>query len=271
MHSPSSMKEHVTGAFTDPGSQDLARIFELKYGPPATARWGPRMRRWFGYSNPDDLYEAHVEKLIRPGSRWLDVGCGRMLFPSNPALARELADRCGRLVGVDPDRTLQENPFVHEKVHLPIEDFRTDEPFDLVTLRMVVEHISDPARAVAAIAGALRPGGRVVVYTVFKYSPVPIVTKAVPHGLHHPIKKFLWRTESKDTFPVVYRLNTRGALRAHFEAAGCREIRFRYLDDCRSLARFRVTQFLELAAYRALRLFGLHYPEVCLLGIYEKT
>jgi hypothetical protein len=39
-------------------------------------------------------YEAVVAKLVRPESQWLDVGCGRGVFPSNPRLAQTLAKRC---------------------------------------------------------------------------------------------------------------------------------------------------------------------------------
>ena len=75
----------------------------MKYGAPEQAGWGPRMRLRFGYFNPDDHYEAMVDRLVTPGSSWLDVGCGRKLIPSNVPLGEELSKRCGLLVGVGPD------------------------------------------------------------------------------------------------------------------------------------------------------------------------
>jgi len=48
------------------------------------------------------------------------------------------------------------------------------------------------------------------------------------------------------------------------------EEKFFYLNDCRTLDRWKWTMILELAAERALRTLGLRYPEVCLLGIYKK-
>ena len=47
-------------------------------------------------------------------------------------------------VGVDPDETLDENPYVHEKAKVLIDDYETDRRFDLVTLRMVAEHVAEP-------------------------------------------------------------------------------------------------------------------------------
>ena len=101
-----------------PSEAALREIFRLKYGDPATG-WGPQMRMRAGYFNPDDHYEALVAGLVRPQTVWLDVGCGRDIFPSNRALARLLADRCRRLVGFDPDVTIEENPFIHERRGCP--------------------------------------------------------------------------------------------------------------------------------------------------------
>ena len=91
-----------------PPAPTLAKIFRGKYGEPAALGWGPAMRQRFGYYTPDDHYEAAGCELVRPATRGLDVGCGRELFPSNRALAAELAQRGARLVGVDPDATLEE-------------------------------------------------------------------------------------------------------------------------------------------------------------------
>src|SRR4051812_39595476 len=110
--------------------EQLLSVFGEKYGAPAQ---GPIPRRCsrFGYFFPDEHYEAVIERLVSPGCRWLDVGGGRDVFPSNPALARRLAARCGRLVAVDPSANVHENPFAHERHQAMIEEYTTDEPFDL--------------------------------------------------------------------------------------------------------------------------------------------
>jgi SAM-dependent methyltransferase len=184
-------------------------------------------------------------------------------------LARVLADRCGLLVGIDSDDTIDENPFVQQRVKMRIEEYRSDKPFDVVTFRMVAEHIANPNRVIESLARLTKPGGKVVIYTVNRWSPVPMVTRIVPFGFHHTFKQFLWRTEKKDTFPVEYLMNTRKDLARLFEDAGFRECYFAYLDDCRSSGRFRSTFFLELCAWKFLRVLGLRYPENCLLGVYE--
>jgi SAM-dependent methyltransferase len=253
-----------------PDAAVLQQVFALKYGAEPALGWGPRLRRTHGYYTPDDWYEALLAGLVVPGLRWLEVGCGRELFPNNRPLARILAQRAARLTGVDPDPTLQENPYVHERVAQPIDQYDGGAAFDLVTLRMVAEHIDEPPRCVAAVARALAPGGLAVVYTVFAWSPMPLLTRLLPVSLRHPVKRFLWGTEPKDTFPTRFRMNTRGRLRRLFGDAGMREAAFLRLDDCRTFARFRWLAELELLARDVCHGVRVPYPEHCLLGVYRK-
>ena len=260
----------MSGARLSLTKAELEEVFRMKYGSATHTGWDPRMRLRFGHFTPDDYYEAVVARLVTPTSKWLDVGCGRNVFPSNEKLARMLASRSSLLVGVDPDDTVKENTFVHEWARIAVEDYRTHHTFDVVTLRMVAEHVVSPDATAAALARLTKPGGTVVVYTINRWSPVPIVTWIAPFALHHSLKRFLWDSEAKDTFPVAYRMNTRSSLRRLFETHGFRESGFAYLDDCRTLQRFRATLFLELATWRLLHSVSVTYPENCLLGIYER-
>jgi len=206
---------------------------------------------------------------VTPATRWLDVGCGRHLFPSNPKLSRRLADRCARLVGIDPDGTLAENPYSHDGVQDSIFNYRSSADFDLVTLRMVVEYIGEPERPMEILRRVTVPGGRVIIYTVFRWSPIPLLTRLIPFRLHHSLKRVLWNTEERDTFPVRNRMNTRRALRDLFESAGFTERYFAYLDDCTLASRWPPLFFVELSLWRLLHMCGLLHPEVCLLGEYK--
>jgi len=252
--------------------QDLKEVFRNKYGlDPSAMGWGPRTRSRFGYFTPDDYYEATVSESVTAGCAWLDVGSGRNVFPSNRKLAQSLAQRCGLLVGLDPDSTIDENDLVHERVRESIENYQSERTFDVVTLRMVAEHVADPDGVVSALARLTKPGGQVIVYTINRWSPVPIVTYLVPFRFHHLPKRLLWNSSQKDTFPVAYRMNTRSALAQVFAKHGFRESEFGYLDDCRTFAAFRAMLILELCLWRGLRLLGLRYPENCLLGVYQRV
>jgi ubiquinone/menaquinone biosynthesis C-methylase UbiE len=250
--------------------EHVSRIFSEKYGNPAL---GPIPRRCvrFGYFFPDEYYEASIEKLVTSGSHWLDVGGGRDVFPSNAKLARRLADRCGRLVAVDPSPNVLENPFAHERHQLKIEEYDTVEQFDLLSMRMVAEHIDRTDDAVSSIARLLKPGGRLVVYTVDKWSLLAVAARIVPFQLHHPIKRVVWQTEEQDTFPVFYRMNTRSALKSLATKHGLHEESFNYLDDCRTFHRYPFFNHLELGVWRVLKAVGIRYLETCLLGVYRRN
>lgn len=252
-------------------AQDLEALFRLKYGDPETTGWSPRRKHSFGYYSPADHYEALVTKLAVANTDWLDVGGGAALFPDNPALSRLLAERIQRLVVVDPSDNIESNPFPHERFKGLIEDYQTNDQFDLATFRMVAEHIADPSRAVQALSQLLRQHGMVVIFTVNRWSPGTIISDVVPFRLHHPVKKLFWGGDEEDTFPTVYKMNTRRQLRGLFENHGFRERYFSYLDDLSTFSGFKIPNYLELVVWRAMKGLRVGYPENCLLGVYEKS
>ena len=109
-----------------------------------------------------------------------------------------------------------------------------------------------------------------VIYTVNRRSPMPLLTTLAPMGLRHKVKRWLWNTDERDTFPTRFRMNTRRRLAGQLDAAGFDEVAFDYLDDCRTFARFRAMHWLELTGARVFRGIGLRYPENCLLGVYRR-
>jgi SAM-dependent methyltransferase len=256
------------------GSGNLAEarheVFRLKIGPSGVLGWSPRIRQRFGYFTPDEWYEAVLFCLINKDTDWLDVGCGRDLFPSNENLAKTLSSRCRLLIGVDPDDNINENTVLHKREQCLIEQYNTEQQFSIITLRMVAEHVANPETTVSALNRLTRVGGRVVIYTVSKWSPASLTAAVTPMAIHHAVKQVLWGSSPEDTFPTVYRMNTRKKLRQLFSVAGFTEEKFLYLNDCRSFGRWRFTLMLELLAERVLRTLGLRYPEICLLGIYRK-
>lgn len=93
----------------------------------------------------------------------------------------------------------------------------------------------------------------------------------MPMALRHRIKRILWRSEEKDTFPTLFAMNTRARLAQLMADAGFCEHSFQYLDDCRTTSRFRVLQYGEMQLRRLCKMLGMRYPENCLLGVYRRN
>ena len=246
---------------------ELMAVFRQKYSRTATLGWGPQMRLKYGYFTPDDHYEALVGKLLPAEAEWCDVGCGRNIFPENPELASQYAGRCRFVFGIDPDDNVRENKLVNEYFQGFVEDCPTEHRFDLVTLRMVAEHIEHPEPALSRLARLLKPNGHAIIYTPHKWAPMSIVANITPFGLHNPLKRLLWNSEARDTFPTQYKLNTRTDIDRFARQAGLEQIHYERLDDCRITNSYRLLNRLELVSRSALHTVGIPYPEACILTV----
>ena len=252
-----------------PTEEDIDRLFDHKYRRDYGFAWGPSLRTRYGYYTPDDWYEALVERVVGDGCEWADVGCGRDTFPGNKPLAERLARRARSVTGIDPSPNIRENPYIGARFEGTLEDYPLNEPtFDVVTMRMVAEHIEHPKRIIAKLRAICRADALVIVYTPFKWSPVSLAAHWVPFGLHHRLKQIAWHTEERDTFPVRYLMNTRADLAEAFAAGGFTEVFFAFLDDCRTTSRSLRLNRLELLARSAFAKAGWSYPERCLLAAY---
>jgi 2-polyprenyl-3-methyl-5-hydroxy-6-metoxy-1,4-benzoquinol methylase len=252
-----------------PTHDSVRQRLGLRFGDCSKFGWRIRLNNRFGYCDPDAWYEAVVDGLVTPDTTWLDVGGGKSILPFNKELAAALARRCKFLAAVDPSPTVQQNRLAHEVSQCMMEDYTADRLFDLVTMRMVAEHIEQPDRVVVHLATLVKPGGRVVLITPNKWSPATIASALIPSRLHPAITRFLWGTKDEDVFPAVYRMNTRRTLRTLFERHGFREAGFHYCPNCTTFQRFRWLCIAERIAWRMLYRLGLSYPENNLHGVYE--
>ncbi len=253
-----------------PSPEELQEGFRIKYGNPDEIGWSPRRRFRFGYYLPSDVYEAVLKKHIFDGCAWVDVGGGCAIFPNNPQLADLLVSRCSLVIAVDPSENVEENRIAHQRVRCPIEEFQPARQFDLATMRMVAEHVAEPARVISGLHGLLRPGGVAIVLTVNLFSPLTLISRLVPDRLHYRVKKLFWGGQEKDTFPTHYKMNTRTTLRQLFEEHGFRERAFLYLDDLALFGRFKFLNYVETLVWWSAARVGIRYPENCLLGVYER-
>lgn len=106
-----------------------------------------------------------AERRPLAGRRALDIGCGAGL------LAEPLARLGAEVTGIDAAAENVEAAKAHAAQSGLAVDYRqggieaADGPYDLVTCLEVVEHVADPAEFAKGLAGALAPGGLLVMST----------------------------------------------------------------------------------------------------------
>ena len=141
-------------------------------------------------------FQRDTSAIALDGLRILDVGCGGGL------LSEPLARLGAQVVGVDASQGNIEAARLHATAHGVEVDYRlgepaaalaTDERFDVVLALEVVEHVSDVAAFVQAVARSLVPGGLLFISTidrtwksfVFAIVGAEYVLRVLPRGTHH--------------------------------------------------------------------------------------
>lgn len=242
---------------------DLSTYFKLK------AALAPRLR--FNQV----IYEEALTEHVRPGTVWLDAGCGRRILPPwRENAERILVTTCKLALGCDLDvpgmqahRTLRR--FVASDLeHLP---FGT-ETIDLITSNMVVEHLDDPAAVFSEFARVLRPGGRVIVHTPNAYSYFVIASRLLPSGrFKRRLAGALDGREEAEVFPTRYRANTPAKLRSLMVQAGLRQESCHLVaNDAVSARVSRVVAALELLYIRLTLLRAFRLLRVTILATFVK-
>ncbi|MEV7603001.1 methyltransferase domain-containing protein [Kitasatospora sp. NPDC089797] len=114
-----------------------------------------------------ELFDAvtlgHVRRLgIGPGARCWEVGAGS---PGIPQALAAIVGPTGHVLATDLDPSWLTTGQGYEVRRHDVATDPAPEPgtFDLVHARLVLVHVPDRARALATMAAALRPGGRLLV------------------------------------------------------------------------------------------------------------
>jgi SAM-dependent methyltransferase len=216
-------------------------------------------------------YSDLLDSLIRPGTRWLDIGCGHTILPDwirdSIFLQKKLIGRCEIAHGCDPsdDRPHKAGlqKYVGDCETLPYPDGH----FNLVTANMVVEHIADRAAFMAEIHRVLAVGGVFVLHTPNLFYPPILMASLMPKRLIRVAAYFLDGRDRKDIYPTHYQMNTRGALSG---LRGFRVVELRSVETAPLLHKLPVVNGVESLLIRATRHARLQYFRSNWLGILEK-
>lgn len=216
-----------------------------------------------GWQPATAVYEATIRVALEGRERpvVLDVGCGR------GGVLEQLANLDGpRPLGIDPDFAslaghrlpdLRRAVATAEAIPLP------GAAVDVVIAAWVLEHLPAPERAFAEAARVLRPGGVFICLAPNRHSPIALLNRALLPLQRWLVPRLYGRAEA-DTFPVVYRANTRRQVAALARAAGLRLAAFHAIDDPTYLAFNDALFWLSRQAARLLpEAAAIHFVAVC--------
>jgi ubiquinone/menaquinone biosynthesis C-methylase UbiE len=182
---------------------------------------------WFrklnpGYRHRGEVYDEFLCKCITKETVWLDVGCGKN---AHVAAYGQMARSS---LGIDKldyqDRA--DAPFLQT-------DFRSiplpSSSVDLVSMRLVVEHLEKIPDDISEIDRVLKPGGRVIVLTTNSLSPLIFLPRLLPFGVKNWIIRKMFGVGSNEVFPTYHRFNTPRKMAKGF--GGLRLSRIEFLEQ----------------------------------------
>nr|HID14906.1 class I SAM-dependent methyltransferase [Anaerolineae bacterium] len=206
-----------------------------------------------GWRPATHIYQDLVAAHLTPATRTLDLGCGR------GGVMERLHPRAGFVAGLDPDlRSLRDHraPALALACGLAEALPYADGTFDLVCCSWVLEHLPDPARALAEVARVLTPGGRFIFLTPNARHPLVTLNRALRRSRGRLVG-YLYDRPEAETFPAFYRANTSARIERLAEAAGLERVSLRFVADPTYLAfneaLFRLACLLERVTPRWMR------------------
>ncbi|HTO08857.1 MAG TPA: class I SAM-dependent methyltransferase [Myxococcota bacterium] len=202
-------------------------------------------------------YGEELDRVLKPGTRWLDLGCGHQIIPDflyPPEKQRRWVDSARRFVGADTDAGLLAHPLLRLRVKalggtLP---FRAGS-FDVVTANMVAEHLPDPRAVLEDVRRVLAPGGRFTFQTPNYLYYLIWIASWTPERLKKWLILRLEHRPAEDVFPAYYRMNTARRVHELAREAGFRVERLEVVGAGGSFLFLGPIGLAELFVLRALQ------------------
>ncbi len=216
----------------------------------------------------DQIFRETILSQIRPEMELLDLGAGAGIVEQ-----MNFRGEAARICGVDLDPRVAQNVFLDEgRVSDAGEIPYPDNSFDLVFSDNVLEHLAEPEKVFAEVARVLKSGGVFMFKTPNKWHYMPTIARLTPHRFHQYINRKRGR-EEEDTFPTLYRANTKGDVTQLAKQSGFEVIQIDRIEGRPEYLRITPLTYLLGALYeRLVNAFSLFAPfRVLLIGSLRKN
>ena len=216
------------GASQVPGSGTESPRAVVPGRPPPTGLVGWLDRTLYPHQSDhwdDEIFRQRILSHLTPAARVLEVGAG-----AGRVTQMNFRGKAGRVVGVDPDGAVLDNPHLDE-AHVS-DGGRLPFPpgsFELVFSDNVFEHVADPEAIFAEVFRVLAPGGVFLMKTPNRWHYVTVIARVTPFWFHRFVNRLRGR-DPEHTFPTLYRANSPGRVRVLGEGAGFRVLSVEVLE-----------------------------------------
>lgn len=200
----------------------------------------------------DLVFLRMIEDCVTAGRFVLDLGAGTGSKFKYDLKTKVEPD--GEVIGVDFDARVTRNPLLHRGVVMDSHSLRlpfSDNTFDVVFSRYVLEHVGNPSEFLGEIWRVLRPGGSFLFLTPNKWHYVSMASSLTPKWFHNWYNQLRGR-DKEDTFPTFYHLNSVSTIRQQFNLAGFEECSLVLRECCPNYLTFCMPAFLLGVAYERL-------------------
>jgi SAM-dependent methyltransferase len=202
----------------------------------------------------------------------LDVGAGK----GRTGHAAIIRQKVARLVGVDPDASIVQNPYLDERCQASIEEFakERDSNFDCLYSTSVLEHVTNPCKFLSACRSLLKPGGTLFSVTPNLWHYFGMATKlSASLRIEDWLLERLVGTQVKASyhFPTTYRLNSIRTLKHTLAYSGFREVEFRCFDQPNGFEYVFPKQLRWFPSFYSHLVYRLRLPQIMGLIMFRAT
>jgi len=195
----------------------------------------------------DTLFRETVLRHLRPEMRLLDLGAGAGILPQ-----MNFRGLASEVIGVDLDERVVHNPNLDRGIVTAGESIPLgDNEVDMVVSANVLEHLARPEVVFSEIRRVLRPGGVFFAKTPNKWHYMPLIARTTPMSFHRWFNQLRGRA-SEDTFPTLYRANSRRDIHRISSRSGLELVRADLVEGRPEYMRISPVFYLAGFAYERL-------------------
>jgi SAM-dependent methyltransferase len=230
-----------------------------------------------GLRNAQFSYFDQLKSRLAPNARWLDIGCGRRLFPDWMPGSKEqetaLRANLNGTFGIDADlASLRDNQFVRHRVvgdccSLPF----ANESFDLLTANMVVEHVAQPRALLSEVSRVLKRNGVFLFHTPNSLSYATLMARMIPEAWKAGLVTFFEGRKAEDVFTTFYRMNRPARISELSQNTGLHVDELILTESSAQAVMLGPIVLFELLWIRLLRLSSLRSLRSNLIVVMRKT